>query len=213
LRKPLEIAVMPAPEKWPGEEIASVDERRALDDLFSLIYEELRRLASFTRRNELSLTINSTAIVHEAWLKLKDSPHLASKPESHFRSIAVKAMRQVLVDEARRRSALKRTGITPAFAVVYGDSPEQIAGREEELLSLDAALNELENLNPRQARVIECRFFGGLSVHETAELLDVSESSVERDWRVVRAWLKSKISGNEESGDGKRTMGKDPDSL
>jgi RNA polymerase sigma factor (TIGR02999 family) len=204
---------MPAPEKSPDPELASADERRALDDLFSLVYEELRRLASFTRRNELNVTINSTALVHEAWIKLKDSPHLASKPLSHFRSIAVKAMRQVLVDEARRRSALKRTGLTPAFAVVYGDSPERIAGREEELLSLDAALNELERMNARQARVIECRFFGGLSVAETAELLGVSESSVERDWRVVRAWLKSRIRGSKEPWDGQRTMGKDPASL
>src|SRR6516164_8039112 len=98
---------MPVPERSPSDDLVDEQERRALDDLFSLIYEQLRRLASFTRRNELNVTINSTAVVHEAWLKLKDSPHLASKPLSHFRSIAVKAMRQVLVDEARRRSALK----------------------------------------------------------------------------------------------------------
>jgi RNA polymerase sigma factor (TIGR02999 family) len=204
---------MSVPEKSPREADANEEQRRALDDLFSLVYEELRRLASFTRRNELNVTINSTAVVHEAWLKLKDSPHLASKPVSHFRSIAVKAMRQVLVDEARRRNALKRTGVAPAYSVAYGDSPEQITGREEELLSLDTALNELERLNPRQARVVESRFFGGLSVPETAELLGVSESSVERDWRVVRAWLKSRIRGTEEASDGQRALGEDPESL
>jgi RNA polymerase sigma factor (TIGR02999 family) len=202
---------MSVPEKSPSDDLEQ--QKRALDDLFSLVYEELRRLASFTRRNELNVTINSTAVVHEAWLKLKDSPYLASKPISHFRSIAVRAMRQVLVDEARRRSALKRTGVVPVFSVTYGESPEQISGREEELLSLDTALNELETLNPRQARVVESRFFGGLSVPETAELLGVSESSVERDWRVVRAWLKSRISGSEEVSGGQRPLGKDPESF
>jgi RNA polymerase sigma factor (TIGR02999 family) len=204
---------MPIPEKSRSDDLVENQERRALDDLFSLVYEELRRLASFTRRNELNVTINSTAVVHEAWLKLKDSPHLASKPISHFRSIAVRAMRQVLVDEARRRSALKRTSVAPVFSITYGDSPEQIAGREEELLSVDAALNELERLNPRQAKVVESRFFGGLSVPETAELLGVSESSVERDWRVVRAWLKSRIRTSEKVSDGQRALGKDPESF
>src|SRR5271156_2688081 len=85
-------------------------ERRALDDIFSLVYEELRRLASFIRRNEANVTINSTALVHEAWLKLKGSPHLASTSVPHFKAIAAKAIRQVLVDEARRRHARKRGG-------------------------------------------------------------------------------------------------------
>ncbi len=204
---------MRLPEKSREDQLSSVEERRALDDLFSLVYEELRRLASFKRRSEVNVTINSTAIVHEAWLKLKDSPHLASKPRSHFRSIAVRAMRQVLIDEARRRFALKRSGAAADLLLLYGESPEQIAGREEELLSLDAALAELERLNARQARVVECRFFGGLSVSETAELLGVSESSVERDWRIVRAWLEARIRGSKETGCGKPTLGEDPGSV
>src|ERR1700684_3161873 len=122
------------------------EERRALDDLFSLIYEELRRLASFVRKKEVNATVNSTALVHEAWIKLKDSPPLASKSLPHFKAIAAKAMRQVLVDEARRRSARKRGGAGEAVFVTFGDSAEEIASCGEELLVLDAALDELARL-------------------------------------------------------------------
>ncbi len=168
------------------------DERRALDDLFSLVYEELRRLASFVRRREINPTINTTALVHEAWLKLKDSPYLASKTLPHFKSIAARAMREVLVDESRRRLARKRRGDGAALLSV-GDAGEVVASCDEELLALDAALQELAALNPRQARMVESRFFGGLNVAETAELLGVSESAVERDWRASRAWLATRI--------------------
>jgi RNA polymerase sigma factor (TIGR02999 family) len=169
------------------------EERRALDDLFSLVYEELRRLASFVRKNELNATINSTALVHEAWLKLKGSPPLASKSLPHFKAIAAKAMRQVLVDEARRRSARKRGGAGEAIFVTFGDSGEEMASCDEELLALDAALDELALLSPRQAQMVESRFFGGLNVVETAELLGISESATERDWRAAKAWLAGRI--------------------
>jgi RNA polymerase sigma factor (sigma-70 family) len=188
---------------------------RAFDEVFSLIYEELRRLASFVRRNEAHVTINSTALVHEAWLKLKDSPHLAAKEVSHFKAIAAKAMRQVLVDEARRRGARKRGGSGEAVVVALGDADEERAlaanafagpsgvspasgsldmvGFGAQLLELDATLDELARLNPRQAQIVEHRFFGGLNVAETADVLGVSESSVERDWRAAKAWLAIKI--------------------
>ena len=168
-------------------------ERRALDDLFSLIYEELRRLASFVRKNEINVTISSTALVHEAWLKLKDSPPLASKSPAHFKAIAARAMRQVLVDEARRRSARKRGGAGEAVFVTFGDSSDEMASCDEELLALDAALEELARVSPRQAEMVESRFFGGLNVAETAALLGVSESAMERDWRAAKAWLAGKI--------------------
>jgi RNA polymerase sigma factor (TIGR02999 family) len=191
---------MPEPQK-DREERAGLtsnaslppQERRALDDLFSLIYEELRRLASFARRSELNVTINSTALVHEAWLKLKDSPDLAAKSPLHFKSIAARAMRQVLVDEARRRSARKRGGAGEASFVALDDASGQIASCGEELLALNGSLEELASLHPRQAQVVESRFFGGLNVAETAELLGVSESAIERDWRAARAWLASRI--------------------
>jgi RNA polymerase sigma factor (TIGR02999 family) len=169
------------------------EERRALDDLFSLIYEELRRLASFVRKNEMNVTLNSTALVHEAWLKLKDSPPLAAKSLPHFKAIAAKAMRQVLVDEARRRSARKRGGAREAVFVTFDDSTEEMASCDEELLALDAALDELARLSPRQAQMVESRFFGGLNVSETAALLGVSESAMERDWRAAKAWLGGKV--------------------
>ncbi len=169
------------------------EERRALDDLFSLIYEELRRLASFVRKKEVNATVNSTALVHEAWLKLKDSPPLAAKSLPHFKAIAAKAMRQVLVDEARRRSARKRGGAGEAVFVTLGDSADEITSCDEELLALDAVLDELGRLSPRQAQMVEYRFFGGLSVTETAALLGVSESAMERDWRAAKAWLAGKI--------------------
>jgi len=163
-----------------------------LNDVFSLVYEELRRLASFVRRNDANATINSTALVHEAWLKLKDSPHLAETSASHFKAIAAKAMRQVLVDGARRRSAQKRGGDGAVFVTV-GDATEALASCDSQLLALDAALDELAQLNPRQAQMVECRFFEGLSVAETAELLGVSESVIERDWRAAKAWLAGKM--------------------
>jgi len=190
---------MPEAKKAAAAEAgANLEERRAMDDLFSLIYEELRRLASFVRKNEAKATISSTALVHEAWLKLKDSPHLADTSPTHFKGIATKAMRQILVDEARRRGARKRGGAGEVSFVPLSDSIEEMAGWPEEMLTLDMALKELESFTPRQAQVVESRFFGGMEVAEIATLLCVSESSVERDWRAARAWLAGRISPDAE---------------
>jgi len=169
----------------------SAEERRALDQLFSLVYEELRHLASFVRRREPNITLNSTALVHEAWVKLKDSPHLAATSLPHFKAIAARAMRQVLVDEARRRHSQKRgNGVV---VVALDESTDRGVTCDDELLALEAALEQLAQMNARQARMVECRFFGGLNVAETAEALGVSESAVERDWRAARAWLASTL--------------------
>jgi RNA polymerase sigma factor (TIGR02999 family) len=176
----------------PGPERTREEESRPVDEIFSLIYEELRRLASFTRRSQGDATINTTALVHEAWLKLRNSPELAAKSIPHFKSIAAKAMRQVLVDEARRRNARKRGGAGEINFVPFDDA-RPIVSCDEELLALDDCLKELADLSPRQAQVVENRFFGGFSVAETAELLSVSESVVERDWRTARAWLASRV--------------------
>src|SRR5271170_7100177 len=183
------------PDVFPGK--PSADEKRALDDLFSLIYEELRRLASMIRRNEANATISSTALLHEAWMRLRDSPPLASKSLAHFKAIAARAMRQVPVDEARRRSARKRGGAGEVVFVAFDEAAEgasgEIATSDEELLALDVAIQDLASRSPRQAQMVECRFFGGLSVTETAAVLGVSESAIERDWRAAKAWLASKI--------------------
>jgi RNA polymerase sigma factor (TIGR02999 family) len=165
--------------------------RRALDDLFSVTYEELRRLASAVKRDDRSATLTPTALVNEAWLKLAGSPHLASVPRLHFKRIAARAMRQVLIEAARRRNATKRSGGTPD--VTFDESLDLAVTSGRDLLALDAALDDLARIQPRQAQIVEARFFGGFSVSETCELLDVSEATVLRDWRVARAWLSREL--------------------
>jgi RNA polymerase sigma-70 factor, ECF subfamily len=158
-----------------------------LDRLFSLTYEELRRLAATVRSNEPGETLNPTALVNEAYLKLADSLQQLPASPLHFKRIAARAMRQVLVEAARRRQALKRGG-----GDVFVTLDEELDGGErggEEVLALDAALEELARLNHRQAQIIELRFFGGFGLAEAAELLGVSESTLLRDWRAARAWL------------------------
>jgi RNA polymerase sigma-70 factor, ECF subfamily len=185
-------AVMPLSQK-----ISLKDRNPEVDRLFSLVYEELRRLASFARRSEAHITLNSTGLVHEAWLKLKDSPQLGAASLPHFKAIAAKAMRQVLVDEARRRGARKRGGAGEVIFVGFGEdaAQAQIAGGSD-LLALNAALDKLALADERQAQVVESRFFGGLNVAETAALLGISESAVERDWRAAKAWLAAQITSS-----------------
>ncbi len=167
--------------------------RQALNELFSVTYEELRRLASTVKRNDPSATFTPTALVNEAWLKLAKSPQFATTSPLHFKRIAARAMRQVLVEAARRRMSSKRGGdggVT--FAVVGDAAAETVLGREE-LLALEDALQELERLEPRQALLVESRFYGGLDVAEAAALLDVSEATVHREWKVARAWLNHRL--------------------
>jgi RNA polymerase sigma-70 factor, ECF subfamily len=163
------------------------DDRASLDYLFSITYEELRRLASTVKRGDPSATLNPTALVNEAWLKLANSPQVGSTSRLHFKRIAARAMRQVLVEAARRRHADKRGGKDANF-VTFDESHMAIAC-ERELLGLDTALDELAQIQPRQAMMVESRFFGGLEVTEIAELLDVSEATILRDWRAAKAWL------------------------
>ncbi len=167
-------------------------ERQALDRLFSETYEELRRLAFSVRSSYSNATLNPTALVDEAYLKLANSPQLASKSRLHFKRIAARAMRQILIEGARRRSAQKRGGGN-AIVVTLSDSSEEIASCDEELLALDTALEDLARLNPRQAAMVEYRFFAGLEVAEVASLLEVSEATILRDWRAAKAWLASEI--------------------
>ncbi|HEV7702810.1 MAG TPA: ECF-type sigma factor [Gemmatimonadaceae bacterium] len=166
-------------------------DRAALDALFSLAYEELRRLASSVSQGDPSATMSPTALVNEAWIKLAESPSFATTSRVHFKRIAARAMRQVLIEAARRRNADKRGG--GAAMVTFDDALHDVATGADELLALDAALDELARLHPRQASMVECRFFGGLDVPETAELLQVSEATVLRDWRAARAWLSHEL--------------------
>ena len=160
--------------------------REGLDTLFSAAYEELRRLASAVRRADASATISPTGLVNEAWMKLARSSGLVFTSRLHFKRVAARAMRQVLVEAARRRRASKRG--TDASLVTFTES---LGGPTtgHELLALDEALDALAKLSPRQAQMVEGRFFGGLEIPEIAEWLGVSEATVLRDWRASKAWL------------------------
>jgi RNA polymerase sigma factor (TIGR02999 family) len=163
--------------------------RENLDELFSLAYEELRRLASTVKRGDPSVTLSPTALVNEAWLKLAKAPHVKAESVLHFKRIAARAMRQLLIEAARRRNAHKRGGDGEAIFVTFDESLLGVATAEEGLLALENALIELTQLEPRQAAIVENRFFGGMEIREIAVLLGISEATVLRDWRVARAWL------------------------
>jgi len=162
--------------------------QRELDAVFSASYEELRRLAASVRRHEVATTLNPTALVHEAWLKLRGTPAVAHTSPLHFRRIAARAMRQVLVEASRRRHAAKRGG-PDAVVITLDESMVAEAPWSDDVLALDAALEALAVVDARQARLVECRFFAGLSVAEAAEALGISEATALRDWRAARAWL------------------------
>jgi RNA polymerase sigma factor (TIGR02999 family) len=166
--------------------VEPVKDRQVLDDQFSLAYQELRRLAFAVRNGESNATLNPTALVNEAWLKLAASPHFASASPLHFKRIAARAMRQVLIEAARRRNARKRAG---GSVVAFEDFLDLEPAFGDDLIALDAALCDLERLHPRQAAVIESRFFAGLDIGETAAVLNLSEATILRDWRSAKAWL------------------------
>jgi RNA polymerase sigma-70 factor, ECF subfamily len=168
-------------------------DRAALDQLFSVTYQELRRLASAVRSADFGATVNPTTLVHQAWLKLASSPRFSSTSPLHFKRIAARAMRQILIESARRRHAQKRGGDNNAIFVVLDDADTTPLQYDDDLLRLDAALERLARLNPRHALMVESRFFGGLEISETAELLEVSEATILRDWRAAKAWLANEL--------------------
>lgn len=166
-----------------------------LDQLFNLAYEDLRKLATAVKRGDRSDTLTPTALVHEAWMRLADSPGLAFESEMHFKRIAARAMRRVLIEAARRREADKRGGWLVFVAVDEG--ADAMAERPQEPEALAEALERLERMNERHAHMVELRFFGGLTVAQTAEALGVSEETVHRDWRAVKAWLVLQLGAGE----------------
>lgn len=180
---------MPGPENFGSAE---------MDYLFSVTYEELRRLAAVVKRGDQSATLNPTALVNEAWMRLRSAPGLEVASLLHFKRVAARAMRQILVEAARRRQAQKRGGDGLARLVALEEVGGEAAARmpeTEELLALEEALGELERLDARQAQLVEARFFGGLEVGELTELFGVSEATIMRDWRVARAWLAERMRG------------------
>jgi RNA polymerase sigma factor (TIGR02999 family) len=168
---------------------ATTEDRQTLDILFSLTYEELRRLAASVKRGDPSNTLSPTALVNEAWLKLANSPNLGATSQLHFKRIAARAMRQVLIEAARRRNAHKRGGEGQVIFITIAELADGSAIRHTDLLALDTALDELARLEPRQATIVESRFFGGLEMREIADLVGVSEATALRDWRAAKAWL------------------------
>lgn len=166
---------------------AQSGDAEAFDALYGMVYEELRRMAHAVRHGEASETLNTTALVHEAYFKLVPSKDMAWQDRTHFFRIAARAMRQVLVDAAHRRSAAKRGA--GRMAITFDEQVYSVPVRPDQLITLNDALQELEYLSPRQAQVVECRFFAGLSIEETALALNVSPPTVKRDWRTARAWL------------------------
>jgi RNA polymerase sigma factor (TIGR02999 family) len=163
-------------------------DEEALENAFAAVYPMLRRISRARRRGSLGTpTLDTTALVHEAYLKLAKAADFRFKNRGHFFATASKAMRQALVTYAERRRAAKRGG--DAVQVTMGEVPEEPAETWEELISLDRALARLEQLEPRQARVVECLFFAGLDVADTAEALDISTATVKRDWAAARVWL------------------------
>jgi RNA polymerase sigma factor (TIGR02999 family) len=166
--------------------------------LASIVYEELRRLAAaYMRREPSGQTMQATELVHEAYMKLVDQRQVTWKDRAHFFGIAAQLMRRILIDHARVRKAAKRGGnerkVPLEEAFVYLD--EQGA----DLLVLDAALSKLASLDPRQSRIVELRFFGGLTTADIAEVIGIAPRTVDREWKVAQAWLRREMSSGNES--------------
>jgi len=168
-------------------------DQAALGRLTPLVYDELRRLARHHIRQERAgRTLQQTALVHEAYLRLVDASGIDWQDRNHFFSISSRIMRRVLIDAARSRAAQKRGGGAERAghsAIEFDQLPAPGSDRAAELCALDDALEALARMDPRRAQVIELRFFGGLSVEETADVLNVSPQTVLRDWKLARAWL------------------------
>jgi len=164
-----------------------------MEEIFPLVYDELRRMAARKLRDErTSHTLSATALVHEAWLELTKLNRIKWQNRSHYLAIAAQAMRRILIDYAVARSRQKRGG-GQAPLHLDGDVWAVAETRGDELLALDEALVRLRALNERQAQIVEYRFFGGMSVEETADTLKVSPATVKREWATARAWLNREL--------------------
>jgi RNA polymerase sigma-70 factor (ECF subfamily) len=167
-------------------------DRHALDELVPLVYDELRRIARRKLRLERNgHTLNTTALVNEAYLKLVQIDRVQWQSRAHFLAIAAQAMRNVLVSHARHRKRLKRGG--GAWHVSLSEAADLPALEANRILDLDTALHNLAELNPRHALVVECRFFGGMTIEETASALGISAATAKRDWMVLRGWLQREL--------------------
>jgi RNA polymerase sigma factor (TIGR02999 family) len=189
----------PLPNPSPGAVTELLKNARggnqaAFNDLFPLVYAELRRIAAREmRREKPGRTLQTTALVHEAYLRLLKDASLSFENRAHFLGIAAHAMREILIERARARVAQKRGG--HAVRVTLEDMLLPTQGPSVDVLALDESLKRLARLDERHARVVELRYFGGLSVEETAAALDLSPATVKRAWTLARAWLYRELTG------------------
>lgn len=166
----------------------------AADRLMPLVYDELRQLArGYLRRERSDHTLQATALVHEAYLRLVDQTTVTWQNRAHFLGVAARQMRRILVNHARRRRAQKRDG--EWNKIEFDEALAPAAERSINLIALDDALQDLAKLNPRHSQIVELRFFGGLTFEEAGEVLDVSSRTAQREWRMARAWLRQEIFG------------------
>jgi RNA polymerase sigma-70 factor (ECF subfamily) len=164
----------------------------ALDELLPAVYEQLRALAgAFMREERKGHTLQPTALAHEAWLRLADADPGEWRGRSHFLGLAARVMRRILIDHARRRDAMKRGGDRHRIALT--ENTPLLGRKEVDVLALDEALEELARLDDRRARVVEFRFFAGMSMREVAEALGISQTTAEEDWYLARAWLARRL--------------------
>ena len=173
--------------------------REALDKLLPLVYEELRRLAhSYLSHERSGHTLQTTALVHEAYLKLIDQRSVNWQNRNQFFALSAQAMRRILIDSARRHTSIKRGSGGPKISL---DEAATVSGKtaNESLLALDIALQELEKVDAEQSRIVELRYFGGLTIEETAVVLKTSPATVKREWTMACAWLYNALTGSRRS--------------
>jgi RNA polymerase sigma factor (TIGR02999 family) len=172
--------------------------RGALDALTPLVYEQLRSLAARALRREApGHTLQTTALAHEAYLKLIDQSRVEWHDREHFFAVAATMIRRILVTHARRRYAVKRGGMQQPVSL--DEAVALVPGIRVEILALDAALENLSKMDPQQGRIVELRFFGGLSIEETSRVLAISTATVNREWNLARAWLHRELTGRNEA--------------
>jgi RNA polymerase sigma-70 factor (ECF subfamily) len=168
-------------------------DKAALDKLIPLVYKELRRMAhQYMRRERAGNTLQTSALINEAYIRLVDYNRMRWQDRAHFYAVAAQAMRRILVERARSRSRHKRGG--GAQQVSLDEAADVVADRAAGLIALDQALTDLFAISPRKAQVVELRYFGGLNIDETAEVLGISSPTVQREWRAAKAWLYKAVS-------------------
>jgi RNA polymerase sigma-70 factor (ECF subfamily) len=171
-------------------------DRNALDEMLPLVYDELRRLAGhYLRQERPGHTLQTTALVHEAYMRLVDQKHVDWKNRAQFLGLAAEMMRRILVNHARDRAAAKRGG--KAQRVSLSGAADLTQQPDVDLLALDEALTKLSKLDPRKSRIVELKFFGGMTTEEIEEVLQISSSTIEREWGFARVWLYRAVTGNQ----------------